>query len=134
MQGGRAGTDPGRPGRGHIPRRHPKRHRPTTDPLKETALIPGDVFPAEGTGDDQAELNQCADLTCQQADPEPNALWQKGKKKSDGLGAGDTRLDAQRRWIAFRDAGCRAQAAPLPGGSIRPLVFAPCDLHHQPRQ
>lgn len=77
-------------------------------------------------GDTQVEMNQCAHATYQQADAELNAVWQVVKPQFDSMGAGDALLDAQRKWIVFRDAACTAEAAPFEGGSIQPLVRTSC--------
>ncbi|MEM9552321.1 MAG: lysozyme inhibitor LprI family protein [Pseudomonadota bacterium] len=77
-------------------------------------------------GTTQLEMNQCAFEEYQRADAQLNATWTNAKAYMDGLGAGDILLDAQRKWLAFRDAACASEVAPFQGGSIRPLVHATC--------
>lgn len=77
-------------------------------------------------GQSQLEMNQCAEADFQQADAALNAAWGPAKSFMDGLGQGDTLLDAQRKWLAFRDAACTAELAPYAGGSIQPLVWFSC--------
>ncbi len=74
----------------------------------------------------QLELNDCAAAAFQEADDELNAVWRSAKAAMDGYGAGALLLDAQRKWIAFRDAACRAEIEVYAGGSIQPLVWSNC--------
>lgn len=77
-------------------------------------------------GQSQLEMNDCAVSRYQQADGQLNAVWPQAKGYMDGLGAGELLLDAQRKWLAFRDATCSAEIAPFAGGSIQPLVWYEC--------
>lgn len=77
-------------------------------------------------GQSQLEMNNCAAARYQQADGQLNAAWPQAKRYMDGLGAGDLLLDAQRKWLAFRDAACSAEIAPFAGGTIQPLVWYEC--------
>ena len=77
-------------------------------------------------GQTQLEMNECAEAEFQQADTALNAAWGPAKSFMDGLGQGEVLLDAQRKWIAFRDAACSAEIAPYSGGSIRPLIWYSC--------
>jgi uncharacterized protein YecT (DUF1311 family) len=72
------------------------------------------------------ELNQCAATEYGRADAALNAAWGPTKAFADGIGVGAQLLDAQRKWIAFRDAACLAEADQFAGGSIRPLVWYSC--------
>lgn len=81
---------------------------------------------ADCPGQTQVELNRCAHDAYLAADAELNAVWPVAKASMDQIGAGAALLDAQRKWIAFRDAACAAEAAPYDGGSIRPQVHATC--------
>ncbi|WP_081536135.1 lysozyme inhibitor LprI family protein [Rhodovulum sp. P5] len=74
----------------------------------------------------QAEMNQCAASAYTAADAELNAVWPGAKQAMDQMGAGALLLDAQRKWIAFRDAACAAERAPFEGGSIAPLIHYDC--------
>ncbi len=71
-------------------------------------------------------MNQCADQEWQRADAELNAAWQVVKPVFDGFGAGAALLDAQRKWLAYRDAACGAEAAMFEGGSMQPLIHSGC--------
>jgi uncharacterized protein YecT (DUF1311 family) len=74
----------------------------------------------------QLEMNDCAAAEYQRFDAELNAVWPIAKSRADAIGAGATLLDAQRKWIAFRDAACTAEIAPYGGGSIQPLIWYNC--------
>ena len=77
-------------------------------------------------GQTQLDMNACAAARYAAADAQLNAAWPAAKGYMDGIGAGATLLDAQRKWLAFRDANCTAESAPYAGGSIQPLVWYGC--------
>ncbi len=77
-------------------------------------------------GETQMEMNQCAADGYAAADAELNHAWGVAKRYMDGFGAGDALLDAQRKWISYRDAACMAEAAQHEGGSIQPLIWFTC--------
>ncbi len=77
-------------------------------------------------GDTQFEMNECAATDFQNADTQLNATWEQAKVYMDGIGQGAALLDAQRKWLAFRDAACAAEIAPYEGGSIQPLILWTC--------
>ena len=77
-------------------------------------------------GRTQLEMNDCAAAEFQRFDAELNAVWPLAKSRADAFGAGAQLLDAQRKWIDFRDAACTAEISPYAGGSIRPLVWYNC--------
>lgn len=74
----------------------------------------------------QFDMNVCADRDYQAADAELNAAWTEAEATADAVGAGPALLDAQRKWIAYRDAACEAEAAQYDGGSIQPLIRLTC--------
>jgi uncharacterized protein YecT (DUF1311 family) len=77
-------------------------------------------------GTTQLEMNDCAAAEYQRFDAELNAVWPIAKSRADAIGAGVQLLDAQRKWLAFRDAACTAEIAPYGGGSIQPLIWYNC--------
>lgn len=77
-------------------------------------------------GQTQLDMNACAEADYKRADADLNAYWRPVKAHYDAIGAGDVLLDAQRKWLAFRDAACAAETAPYAGGSILPLVHWTC--------
>ena len=86
-------------------------------PLAAQAACPGDT---------QVEMNECAAAEYQAADAALNAAWGPAKAFFDGMGHGAALLDAQRKWIAYRDAACQAEILPYDGGSIQPLIYSTC--------
>ncbi|MEL6885152.1 MAG: lysozyme inhibitor LprI family protein [Pseudomonadota bacterium] len=77
-------------------------------------------------GQNQLEMNDCAAARYAQADAQLNAVWPGVKGYMDSLGAGAALLDAQRKWLAYRDATCTSEITPYAGGSIRPLIWYTC--------
>ena len=77
-------------------------------------------------GQTQMEMNDCAVADYQRADAQLNEAWGNAIVFMDRAGHGEILLDAQRKWVAFRDAACAAEAAPYTGGSIQPLIYYSC--------
>ncbi len=96
--------------------------------LAATALwiMSGVAAHAACPGNTQLEMNDCAAAEFQQADGQLNAVWPQVKGYMDSIGQGAVLLDAQRKWIPFRDAACTAEIAPYAGGSIQPLIWYSC--------
>lgn len=74
----------------------------------------------------QLEINECAHRQFLKADAKLNKLWPGIKRSADQMGAGDTLLDSQRKWISFRDSACAAEAAPYNGGSFQSAAWSFC--------
>ena len=83
----------------------------------------------------QAEMNDCAYQDWEAADAVLNALWPQARavtKAQDAdlpeelKGADQALLDAQRAWIAFRDAQCASEGFAMRGGSAEPLLIYGC--------
>ncbi len=94
--------------------------------LSLVALLGAGAAQAACPGDTQLEMNECAHAGYVAADAQLNAVWPMAKARADANGSGALLLDAQRKWIAFRDAACAAEIAPYAGGSIQPLIFNTC--------
>lgn len=76
---------------------------------------------------DQATMNQCAAQQNQAADGELNTLYQKITARLKGSPDSKKALiNAQRAWLAFRDAECSFSASAVKGGSVYPLVYGNC--------
>ena len=86
-------------------------------PVSAVAACPGQT---------QLEMNDCAVAAPGSADADLNAVWSVVKPQMDSAGVGARLLDAQRKWIDFRDAACAAEVALFEGGSIAPLVYSNC--------
>jgi uncharacterized protein YecT (DUF1311 family) len=89
----------------------------------------------------QMEMNACAQQAFERADAELNALYRRlidGAREDDGSpdngrsdgddrpGAEATLREAQRAWVAFRDAHCRGEGYAERGGSMEPMIFHQC--------
>lgn len=74
----------------------------------------------------QQMMNACAAKEYREADDALNAAWASAKAFGDAIGQGDALLEAQRAWLAYRDAACAVQASPYEGGSLQPFVHATC--------
>lgn len=83
----------------------------------------------------QIELNSCAEQEWSRADTALNKAYQNAMAdlkrtladRPDDR-ATETALlrDAQRAWIAFRDANCAVAGYPMRGGSAEPLLIYAC--------
>ena len=83
----------------------------------------------------QLDMNICADRAWKLADEDLNLAYRMARtlmQQTDAAlpvadrGAEVALRDAQRAWITFRDAACRAEGYVYFGGSIRPLVVSNC--------
>lgn len=84
----------------------------------------------------QMEMNACAALDFERADAELNAAYRAAiahARAESYRVAGDERpgdeatlREAQRAWVAFRDAQCRLEGYEARGGSMEPMLFEGC--------
>jgi uncharacterized protein YecT (DUF1311 family) len=77
---------------------------------------------------DQATMNQCAGKDFVAADKKLNDAYKQieGRLKDDAASK-KLLVDAQRAWVAFRDAECNFQGGPIDqAGTIYPMVVANC--------
>lgn len=78
-------------------------------------------------GQTQLEMNQQAAKEHKKADAEMTALYKKALAK---LATDATQkqllIDAQRAWIKYKEAHCKAEAAVFEGGSMQPLIYSSC--------
>lgn len=77
---------------------------------------------------DQATLDECAGKNFDAADKKLNdAYRQIMDRLKDNAPSKKLLVDAQRAWVAFRDAECNFQGGPREtAGSVRPMVVANC--------
>jgi len=85
--------------------------------------------PCWKTATAQSEMNRCADQDAKAADAELNRVYQELLSKSKGDASATKKLrDAQRAWIAFRDAQLEAlypaEDKQREYGSIYPMCYA----------
>lgn len=74
----------------------------------------------------QQLMNACAYKEYEAADAALNEAWASATAFAEAIGKQEVLLEAQRAWLAYRDAACTAQSSPYEGGSIQPLVYATC--------
>lgn len=77
---------------------------------------------------DQATMDECAGKDFDAADKKLNDAYKQieGRLKDDAASK-KLLVDAQRAWIAFRDAECKFQGGPpANAGSVYPMVVANC--------
>lgn len=95
------------------------------------ALVGGHPVHAQTTRDGteaqtQSGMNAAAARDFEVADEALNAAWASAKSFADAIGQGQALLEAQRQWLAYRDAACTVQASPFAGGSIQPMALSNC--------
>lgn len=104
------------------------------------------VLAAQATGidcdnsDGQLENTECVAREFRSADAELNRQWpgwldharaadRDFSGRREGPGYEQVLRDAQRAWIAFRDANCRYDAySQARGGTLEPLIYENCRL------
>lgn len=75
----------------------------------------------------QAQLNECAFNAWKRVDTELNDLYQQmGDRLRGDQKARQLLVDAQRKWLNFRDAECTFQTLRSAGGSIEPMRERSC--------
>ncbi|WP_339113139.1 lysozyme inhibitor LprI family protein [Thioclava sp. GXIMD2076] len=76
----------------------------------------------------QAEMTACAGQDYATADAELNAAYAEARTRAHERGAvqAGALLQAQRAWIAYRDAACIAEGLEYDGGSMQPMAVAMC--------
>ena len=95
----------------------------------------------------QTEMNICAGQDFERADAELNAAYriaiagaqeadreyaritQGNEMRDSGPGEEASLREAQRAWVAFRDAHCRLQSYEARGGSMQPMLVSQCKTY-----
>ena len=77
-------------------------------------------------GQTQMEMNQQASTNYKKADAKMAITYK--KVQIETLSDIDKKLllDAQRKWIIYKDAHCKSASASYDGGSIQPLIYFNC--------
>ncbi|MFB9979817.1 lysozyme inhibitor LprI family protein [Mesorhizobium kowhaii] len=77
---------------------------------------------------DQATTDECAGKDFDAADKKLNGAYKQIEARlKDNAASKKLLIDAQRAWVAFRDAECAFQGGPpANAGSVRPMVVANC--------
>ncbi|BAY63363.1 hypothetical protein NIES22_34500 [Calothrix brevissima NIES-22] len=73
----------------------------------------------------QVEINQCAQLSYQNADKKLNQVY---KKLLPTLSSSRKQklITAQQAWIKFRDTSCEFERSQYEGGTIAPSIYVGC--------
>jgi len=74
---------------------------------------------------DQSTLNECADKDLKASDAKLNEVYRALSAKTSQQGKTSLQ-NAQRAWLAYRDAQCRFETMGTIDGSIHPMVYASC--------
>jgi len=75
----------------------------------------------------QAQLNACAAADLKRADARLNKLYKEMQLRLRGdQRTGKLLVDAQKKWLSFRDAECALQTVRTADGSIQPMNVASC--------
>ncbi|NTZ82837.1 DUF1311 domain-containing protein [Burkholderia metallica] len=76
---------------------------------------------------DQATMTACADRAYKKSDGELNRTYQAVTERlRNARPLADKLVNAQRAWIAYRDAECHFSSANAEGGSAYPMVVSTC--------
>ena len=77
--------------------------------------------------EDQAAMAQCAAQAYQASDAQLNELFHEIRQRvGDDVDTRHLLRDAERAWVAFRDAECAFAASAVAGGSAYPMVLDLC--------
>ncbi len=80
-----------------------------------------------GASATQYDLDRCADQDFRKADAKLNAAYKRIMDRLTGEASGrKLMVEAQKAWLAFRDAECAFSSSDTEGGSIHPMVVTGC--------
>lgn len=74
---------------------------------------------------DQSTLNRCADQEFEAADARLNTTYKALAQQLDTTSL-ERLKQAQRAWVAYRDAQCAFESEPSRDGSIYPMILSTC--------
>ena len=77
-------------------------------------------------GQTQMEMNQQASTNYKKADAKMALIYKKVQKETLSDMDKKLLLDAQRKWINYKEAHCKSASAVYAGGSIQPLIYFNC--------
>ena len=77
-------------------------------------------------GQTQMEMNQQASNDYKKADARMAIVYKKVQKITLSETDKKLLLDAQRKWIFYKEAHCKSASASYEGGSIKPLIYFNC--------
>lgn len=73
----------------------------------------------------QSDINQCAQLSYQNADKKLNQVYKQLLPKLSGSRK-QKLITAQQAWIRFKDSSCEFERSGYEGGSIAPTIYFGC--------
>lgn len=104
--------------------------------LIQAAPVSEDIVKPCDDPSTQHQMNVCAYEAFQVADKNLNEQWKithsymkdldKNRDEDGRIGYAEALLDAQRKWIAFRDSHCLTESYRFRGGSAEPLLRYSC--------
>jgi len=95
--------------------------------LAASLLFAVSTLAAECPDQTQAGMNECAANDYKKADAALNRVYKTIMDRLKDEGPLKAKLvDAQKKWVAFRDAQCAFNAAGEEGGSIYPMIASGC--------
>ena len=77
-------------------------------------------------GQTQMEMNQQASMKFKKEDAKMAITYKKVQIETLSNIDKKLLLDAQRKWIIYKDAHCKSASASYDGGSIQPLIYFNC--------
>jgi uncharacterized protein YecT (DUF1311 family) len=73
----------------------------------------------------QSDINQCAQISYQNADKKLNRVYQQLIPKLSGYRK-QKLITAQQAWVKFKDTSCEFERSRYEGGSIAPTIYFGC--------
>ena len=99
--------------------------------LALAAVLPLTAYAAQECDANQSVMNQCAGNELAKADADLNRYYKEQMAYLQNTTQQQAFKEAQRKWIAFRDADCLYQVGKAEdSGSIWPLLQAKCQAEH----
>lgn len=89
------------------------------------ALAQDEKLDCDARAPDQMTLNRCAVRRYQAIDAKLNEVYRTMIKKYDARNRA-LLLASEKAWLAYRDAECTFETAPVEGGSFHTLVYYEC--------
>jgi len=77
-------------------------------------------------GQTQIDMNEAANIIYKKADAKMSTIYKKVQKETISKTDKKLLLDAQTKWIIYKEAHCKSASASYEGGSIQPLIYFNC--------
>ncbi|GLQ55439.1 lysozyme inhibitor LprI family protein [Devosia nitrariae] len=92
-----------------------------------TLMLPSAQAQECEDAEDQATMTACAEQAYEASDAELNALYREIEARlGDDADTKELLVEAERAWLAFRDAECAFSSSGTAGGSVYPMIQAMC--------